>query len=223
MYTVNTVHPICNISKCNVTYSNDQEKFQNFSFLESNEISFLLKSVKFENIQLLLNVKFLNIRMFFFFVFRQITACCRCISADVALVRFFTRMNIFMLIQLTTLSRVSTFSTLTIQSRDRDLQFLKNSVDTLASAESFTTDFTAIWTVICMTLRMNFKIFLQVSRVRTFGTLEDLGFVSMNSLIVLIQSRLSVRFTTFDHFSYQFDHLVALSCETKLECCSKLT
>ena len=172
-------------------------------FLESNEISFLLKSVKFENIQLLLNVKFLNIRMFFFFVFGQITASCRCISADVALVRFLTRMNIFMLIQLTTLSRVSTFSTQKTQWRDRDLQFLKklnkNSVDTLASTESFATDFTAIWAVICMTLRMNFKIFLQVSRVRTFGTLEDLGFVSMNSLIVLIQSRLSVRFTTYDH------------------------
>ena len=79
------------------------------------------------------------------------------------------------------------------------LHFLKNSVDTLASTESFTTHFTAIGAVICMTLRMNFKIFLQVSRVRTFGTFEDLGFVSMNSLIVLIQSRLSVRLTRFYH------------------------
>ena len=69
-----------------------------------------------------------------------------------------------------------------------------NIVDTLASAESFTTDFTAIGAVICVTLSMNFKIFLQVSGVRTFGTFEDLGFIAMHSLIVLIQSRLSVRF-----------------------------
>ena len=70
----------------------------------------------------------------------------------------------------------------------------ENLVDTLASAESFTTYFTAIGAIICVTLSMNFKIFLQVSGVRTFGTFEDLGFVSMNSLIVLIQSWLSVRF-----------------------------
>ena len=69
-----------------------------------------------------------------------------------------------------------------------------NIVDTLASAEGFATDFTAIGAVICVTLSMNFKIFLQVSGVRTFGTFEDLGFIAMHSLIVLIQSRLSVRF-----------------------------
>ncbi len=64
--------------------------------------------------------------------------------------------------------------------------FHENFVDTLASTERFTTDFTAIGTIICVTLSMNFKIFLQVSGVRTFGTFEDLGFVSMHTLIVLI-------------------------------------
>ena len=36
----------------------------------------------------------------------------------------------------------------------------ENIVDTLASAESFTTDFTAIGAVICVTLSMDFKICL---------------------------------------------------------------
>ena len=78
--------------------------------LESNEISFLLKSVRFWNIQLLLNVKFLNIWMFFFFVFWQITASCSCVSTDVAFVWFLTSMNVFMLIQLATKLRVSSLS-----------------------------------------------------------------------------------------------------------------
>ena len=157
--------------------------------LESNEISFLLKSVRFWNIQLLLNVKFLNIWMFFFFVFWQITASCCCISTNVAFVWFLTSMNVFMLIQLATKLGMSILST-----KSWSWVIIEKLVDTPASAESFTTHFTAIGTIICVTLSMNFKIFLQVSGVRTFGTFEDLGFVSMNSLIVLIQSRLLVRF-----------------------------
>lgn len=85
----------------------------------------------------------------------------------------------------------------TFNKKKRHEMWAENSLNTLTSTESFSANFTAIGTIICVTLSMNFKIFLQVSGVRTFGTFEDLGFVSMNSLIVLIQSRLSIRFTIF--------------------------
>ena len=102
---------ICHFLHIFIFTRSKSETFRNKTrCLESNEISFLLKSVRFWNIQLLLNVKFLNIWMFFFFVFWQITASGSCVSTDVAFVWFLTSMNVFMLIQLATKLRVSSLS-----------------------------------------------------------------------------------------------------------------